>query len=80
MGASENKEQWQAAGDPPRQQEDTSTHCSCGTIPELSEAGVAGVMGVMGVMGEGYRGVVPGKGAVVRVCEWKSCGVCPEAP
>lgn len=25
--------------------------CSCGTIPELSEAGVAGVMGVMGVSG-----------------------------
>lgn len=58
----------------------SGTHCSWGTIPELSEAGVAGVMGVMGVMGEGYRGVVPGKGAVVRVCEWKSCGVGPEVP
>lgn len=51
------------------------THCSCGTIPELSDAGVAGVMGVIGVIGEGYRGVVPGRGAVVRVCEWKSWGV-----
>lgn len=27
------------------------TYCSCGTMPELSEAGVAGVMGVMGVSG-----------------------------
>lgn len=25
--------------------------CSCGTIPELSDAGVAGVMGVIGVSG-----------------------------
>lgn len=40
---------------------------SCGTIPELSEAGVAGVIGVIGVIGEGYKGVVPGNGAVVRV-------------
>lgn len=44
-------------------------------MPELSDAGVAGVMGVIGVIGEEYRGVVPGKGAVVRVCEWKSWGV-----
>lgn len=57
-----------------------STHCNCGTIPELSEAGVAGVIGVIGVIGEGYKGVVPGKGAVVRVWEWKICGVWPEAP
>lgn len=56
------------------------THCNCGTIPELSEAGVAGVIGVIGVIGEGYNGVVPGKGAVVRVWEWKICGVWPEAP
>lgn len=41
--------------------------CSWGTIPELSEAGVAGVIGVIGVIGEGYKGVVPGNGAVVRV-------------
>lgn len=54
--------------------------CNCGTIPELSEAGVAGVIGVIGVIGEGYNGVVPGKGAVVRVWEWKICGVWPEAP
>lgn len=49
-------------------------------MPELSDAGVAGVIGVIGVIGEGYRGVVPGKGAVVRVCEWKSWGVWPDVP
>lgn len=42
------------------------TYCSCGTIPELSEAGVAGVMGVMGVTGVLYRGVFPGSAVVVE--------------
>lgn len=49
------------------------TYCSCGTIPELSEAGVAGVMGVMGVRGVLYSGVFPGRAVVVEpvtVWEW----------
>lgn len=54
----------------------SQTYCSCGTIPELSEAGVAGVIGVMGVSGvfAGYRGVFPGSAVVVEPTgwEWKS--------
>lgn len=54
---------------------DASSYCSCGTIPELSEAGVAGVIGVMGVSGVLYNGVFPGSAVVVvpvTVWEWKS--------
>lgn len=59
------------------------TYWSCGTIPELSEAGVAGVIGVMGVSGVLYRGVFPGSAVVVEVApvwEWKSWGVWPDVP
>lgn len=40
--------------------------CSCGMISELSEGCV------VEVMGEGYRVMMPGLAAVLRVCEWKS--------